>query len=320
MAVVFIHPYIRSWRVYRAHAPCSRILQDLRRVSPLNARWEWRKRWLWRAHWVVVFTAWALVPVFLLVRSSREDASILPLLSLFLLLFVSPALLALWYYHPGPELDRRRHELVQRVLTLLQADIAPDQPVRLRLDLRPENLRQKFRGVGQTPSGWSVRHFLDPWLDLRGRFVDGTHFRVGMKERVERRMHQRRVDKPRKVRIKEKHRRVSDAFVRVRLYLKPERYPHLARLGEKAKKAIVLPAGARLHALHVQQDLLDLSVHVELRWDGDPLGSSGWASGPEVVAAAFLGLYQLLVPTRVPPPPKADPPPKSEPPRKRARR
>jgi hypothetical protein len=187
-------------------------------------------------------------------------------------------------------LENRRYELVTRVLELLRADIAPTEPVTLRLDLRPETAADKLRGEGTTRSGWGVKHYIDPWLGIEGRLLDGTHFSLEMIERIDMR-HRSRTNARGKT--KSKTRRLSDALLRIRLRVKPSRYQHLGRLAPRAKGAVQLPQGARLKGLRVGEDRIDLAVLLDEPWaPGEPAPLS--MNGARVVAMSFLSLYQLL--------------------------
>ncbi|HEX8434073.1 hypothetical protein [Archangium sp.] len=197
-------------------------------------------------------------------------------------------------------LENRRYELVTRMLELLRADISPTEPVGLQMDLRPETDAGKLRGESRTRSGWSVKHYVDPWLSLEGRLLDGTHFNLKMIERIDMRSRSKRNARGK---TKTKTRRESDALLRVRLRVKPSRYQHLQRLGPRAKGAVQLPPGARLKSLHVGKERIDLTVVLEAPWapretpppkDSFPMNAPPPVNGARVVAMSLLSLYQLL--------------------------
>ncbi len=192
-------------------------------------------------------------------------------------------------------LENRRYELVTRMLELLRADISPSEPVALRIDLRPDTDTTKLRGESTTRSGWSVKHYVDPWLSLDGRLLDGTHFSLKMIERVDMRSRSRTNARGK---TKTKTRRESDALLRIRLRVKPSRYQHLARLASRAKGAVQLPPGARLKSLHVGEDRVELAVLLEAPWapreTAPPKNGPAPMNGARVVAMSFLSLYQLL--------------------------
>ena len=48
--------------------------------------------------------------------------------------------------------------------------------LKVQLDLRPHEIHEKLKKVEAT--GWKVKYYVDPWLSLTGRFLDGSVFRL----------------------------------------------------------------------------------------------------------------------------------------------
>lgn len=188
------------------------------------------------------------------------------------------------------DLEVRRYELLAHLLKLLQVDIAATEPLSLELDLRSATDWAKFRGEGKTRTGWTVKHYVDPWLSLQGRLLDGTHFRVELTERVDRRNRAKRNSRGR---TKYKSKVLSDAIAKVQLRVKPERYQHLERLGPHARNAVQLPKGTQLKSLGVQEDRITLTVLVSSPWDFKDT-EKGQVNAVRMVAMMFLSLYQVL--------------------------
>ena len=95
---------------------------------------------------------------------------------------------------------------------------------------------------------------------------------------------------------------LSDALLRVRLRVKPERYQHLERFGARAEEAVQLLKGTQLKDLTVEADRVDMTLHLASPWtageEPPPGPGSGTRpallNGQRVVAMALLSLYQLL--------------------------
>ena len=283
--------------IYRASLPCTQVLEDMQWLGELD---DLKEKQQARASAVGSGTLAAgvlclFVGFFLL--GGAGMAAVLGWAGAVLALVGITALVMRSRYE-RLNLENRRYQLASRVVGLLQADISPDEPVTLELDLRSETHPDKYQNESRTPSGWKVRHFLDPWLSLQGRLLDGTHFRLEMTERIQ--LRNRTKTTPRG-KTKSKNKRLSDSLLRVRLRVKPERYQHLGRLGSRAKGAVQMITGTRLKDLTVEPDRVDMTLHLGAPWiaTNEPRPSPGSTSpspldGPRVVATALLGLYQLL--------------------------
>jgi hypothetical protein len=282
--------------VYRTRTSCNQLLEDLRFLRDLDATQEKKQS-----------------RTFSVGCGALLIAGVLLITGLFLVLWIPAAIgigaFVLHSRHKRLNLENRRYELASRVVELLKTDISPSEPVELRVDLRPETHSDKARGTGKTRSGWDVKYYVDPWLTLEGRLLDGTHFRVDMTERVDMRSRWKSTGR----KTKHKTKRVSEAILRVRLRVKPERYQHLSRLGPRAQGAVKLPPGTRVKGLSVSESRLQLEVLLDAPWipteapppeenkvnkgrvHRPPVNKSpSQVNGSHVVAMSFLSLYQLL--------------------------
>ena len=73
--------------------------------------------------------------------------------------------------------DNRRYELLDELLTLISVDADHRHPIKVRLDCRPTAHKDKFVSKGKAGT-WDVKYFADPWLNLTGRLLDGTNFEL----------------------------------------------------------------------------------------------------------------------------------------------
>jgi hypothetical protein len=276
--------------VYRTQAPSARVLQALETLRQLDTESERKSSETGSWGCGALLAAFACLWIAGFLMAKHGTAALLVFL-LAIALGISGTLFANKHaHHDRLNLENRRYELVSQLMELLRVDIAPDEPLALALDLRPDTSPQKRRGERRTPTGWTVKSFLDPWLSLQGRLLDGTHFRVEMTERVEERT------KPKRKRVNT--RRYSDAIAKVQLRVKPERYSQLGKLGPRARDAVQLPEGTRLKSLAVEEDRLTLTVLIDSPWaaQGD---KSTRVNASRVLAMMFLSLYQVLNFSRV---------------------
>lgn len=285
-------------RVYRAQAPCARVLEDLQQLRDLDGTHEKKQSGAFNIGCGTMIIG-ALMGFFGL-STADGDSGLFPFLlgGAVLLILVGIVAFTLRGRYERLNLENRRYQMVSHVVGLLQADISPEEPVSVELDLRPDTDPDKLHNEGRTRTGWKVKYYLDPWLSLQGRLLDGTHFRLEMTERVEMRS---KTKTNARGKTKHKSKQFSDALLRVRLRVKPERYQHLGQLGSQAKGAVQILTGTRLKALTLEPDRVDMTLLVESPWFAvsEALPDSGSAStatlnGPRVVATALLSLYQIL--------------------------
>ncbi|MCY1040823.1 hypothetical protein OV208_05760 [Corallococcus sp. bb12-1] len=201
------------------------------------------------------------------------------------------------------DLDNRRYGLARVLLKRLQVDLAPDAPVRLKLDLRQPDVREKR--VRQDMVGWwNTEFFVDPWFLLETRLADGTFLRIRMVEK-----HQKRERHKTNARGKTKRILKLKGFARleVSLRVKPERHPGLGALKGQATNATRLPSRVELERVRVAADRLSLRVRLAKDWvaqaqqaSADPETPSIWEEALEKDDASrtatmmLLSLYQVV--------------------------
>jgi hypothetical protein len=289
--------------IYRSRAPLAGVLQDIDQLRGIDleaeaqqARWTRWSRVLGGVSavmFVLGFVLWFLLPVgallavvaALCVRQARK--------------------------HQALNLANRRYELLAQVLTRLKPDIAPDEPLNLRVDFQPNDAptkKLKSHKVG----AWEAEDFLDPWLSLQVRLKDGTRLLLNAAERLRKRSRTRRNPRGK---YKTKRKEKGLMVLQVRLRVKPERHPRLADLQSRAPRAVKLPPGAVLNRLRVSNDGVALRVRLPLDWQAGPLPKTdapparkpalapGRAAAPKpmgpvdasrTVLMMLLSLYQVL--------------------------
>lgn len=284
--------------IYRATVPCPQIIEDLQQLVEFDALKEKHQA---RAAKVGILTlaAGALCLFVGFIAMDGEGVGMPLAWAGTALALVGIGAFIVRARHQRLNLENRRYELASCLVGLLRADIAPDEPVTLELDLRPADHEDKYQNESKTRSGWNVKHYLDTWLSLQGRLLDGTHFRVEMTERTQER---KRTKTNVRGKTKYQSKQKSDALLRVRLRVKPERYQHLGRLGHQAEGAVQLLKGTQLKELTVEADRVDMTLHLASPWSAGEEPPPGPGSGTRpaplngqrMVAMALLSLYQLL--------------------------
>ncbi len=185
-------------------------------------------------------------------------------------------------------LEERRHQLLTRVLELLRADMHPSEPVHVSLDLRSAQHDSKRTAKGKRDL-WTLEHFVDPWLSLETRLLDGTHLHLTVVDKVRRRSGLKHTG--RKVKHKSKTKRATHAVLRLRV--RPERFPGLSAQARTARQAVQLPQGVRLARVAVGADRLLLKVDLGQDWEAGK-ASPLTVDGSRVVGMMLMSLYQVL--------------------------
>ena len=271
-------------RLYETQASCAQVLADLREPSE-------RRRGLW----VVGVIVGAALIVVVCITLRVDGAWLWPAFGSFFVAFVLFLLFKDTF--GGDTLDdraasHRRKALVTQVVSLLQADISSEEPLNIRLDLRAENHADKLARKSQSPSGWAVRHYVEPMAQPPRPAARGHALPVGHDRSPRRAQPVERTAAGAASSTRGRSARVP--WCGVRLRVKPERYAHLPRLREQARDAVRLPEGTRLKALDVEADRLDLTVLLHVPWVGYPEEEQVALVGSQVVAMALLSLFHIL--------------------------
>jgi hypothetical protein len=197
------------------------------------------------------------------------------------------------------DLENRRYEMVHGVLGMVGRDMDKDQKVNIRLDLRTPQHDSKYVAEG-VRGRWTVKFYSDPWLQMRGKLLDGTVFDIYIVEKYQARgkWGGRRGNK-----WKTKDRSATEVILE--LTPKPEKYPQVESLADQLYSAVRLPNWCTLKLLHHNQGVLMLRVVTPADWDCPPPPEPGKAKPPptsfngvDLLSLMFLSLYQPLNLTR----------------------
>lgn len=188
------------------------------------------------------------------------------------------------------DFDDRRYELLDGVLNLLNVDIPDDETLRLRLDLRTPEHDSKFTREGYA-GRWQVKYYTDAWLQLEGRFLDGTKFRLQATDKFQSRG---RWGGRRGNKWKTKTKCRYD--FEVTLKPKPHKYPHKQTATADLQGALQLPQWCWLKFAQAREDALVLQVWTDADWQvpSEAKDQTSQFNGVDLVAMMFLSLYQPL--------------------------
>ncbi|AFE03354.1 hypothetical protein COCOR_00227 [Corallococcus coralloides DSM 2259] len=290
---------------YQSRAPVPDLLEDMEVLSQLDARAEGQRRALEWSGWFTALPGGVMAAVTYGVWAGTVERDEITEAGAQLLkvtgvvggsLLVVGLLLFLWRYTLKPrDLDNRRYGLAQVLLRRLEMDLAPDAPVRLKLDLRPPDVLDKR--VRQDLVGWwNTDFFVDPWFMLETRLADGAFVQISMVERVQKR-ERSKTSASGKTRTKTKRKGFAQLSVSVRV--KPKRYPGLERLKVRATAATRLPRKVELERVRVAPGRLLLRARLSDEWvaraEREPETRD---DASRTATMMLLSLYQVLGYTR----------------------
>ncbi|WP_428264151.1 hypothetical protein [Haliangium sp.] len=188
--------------------------------------------------------------------------------------------------HKGVDLIDRRYQLIDRLARLVEADMASDSTLDIDADLGNPARSDKLAREGEA-GHWKVKYYVDSWLSMQGRFMDGTSFAISMVHHLQKRTRWKRSSSG-KLKHKSKEKAKNVAVVQLRA--KPQKYPRLPTLAGALTQAVQLPHQARLLMTHIDGHRMTMKVSVNDNWCEDPEGPRG----SEVIAMMLLSLYQVL--------------------------
>lgn len=292
--------------IYSRRAPIDALLEDLDALRAFDRGQEKVLR-LWTIVGVVGLLLLGVVFVLSLAPPRPGHAAKVPWPLLFGL---SGAMAVVGFVvritHSRRNLEDRRYVLAERVLRFLRRDTRPEAEVFLEIDFRRPNIKPKHVGDGQV-GPWSVKHYTDRWLKVRGRLLDGTAYQL---DAIEKHQARRKTYRGRSGKTKSKSKTKSAAELVLGLKVKTRRYPRLHALHgltQEAREAVRLPEWAALKAYHVhapegsEVGTLVLRSATKQDWSCAPAGQpEGPTSGVRWFALTFLSLYQVLNYARAP--------------------
>ena len=302
--------------LYQARATVPELLEDLKILAGLDARAESQRVLLTLGAWLTLipgvvlsilsFGVWVLgadseVEIF---HQASELEVVTAAGLVGATLFAAGVLLFVWHASLKPrDLDNRRYGLAEVLLKRLQVDLDPDATVRLKLDLRRDDVREK-RVKEDMVGWWNTQFFVDPWFLLEAPLADGTMLRIRIVERLQKR---ERSKTSASGKTKTKTKRKGSARLEVSLRVKPERHPGLGAMKAQATAAVRLPKRVELERVRVAADRLSMRVRLAHDWavqvkrsPDDPETPAFWKQAlakddaSRTATMMLLSLYQVV--------------------------
>lgn len=284
---------------YRVRSPADRVLSDIDFLKKFDLVQQSKaKSWKQKAIYGVVG---GLIGLVLVVIGINVAAPLAALGAVAAIVGLGFAIFAGVQASSSGKLDleNRRYGLLEGVVRLVAADVGGDAPLGVSLDFRDQTHADKLQRKGKV-GHWNAEFYVDRWLDLQGRFVDGTKFSVAMIEKHQKR-HRKKRSRSGKIKHKSKTKHATEAIVSLKI--KGKRYPQLTGQAKQVNQYIQLPPKATLKSIRVEGEQLVLRSTCEVPWSLKSMGQDGFAErvrrgskldGVNWIAMMLLSLYALL--------------------------
>ncbi|MFO0915664.1 MAG: hypothetical protein U0795_22055 [Pirellulales bacterium] len=202
-----------------------------------------------------------------------------------LAIFFVAALILHSKYAAG-NLPDRRYRVPAEALKFLSVDMHPEAPVLMKINFRPYQHKDYLTGKERDATDYQVTNYSyeQPWLQLQGKLLDGSKFRLRVATDVKRKQKQKR----KRVKVTETFREKLD----LTLTVSPEMYPGLERfpelLNQAPKPANLERLSARAEGHQVVIDALSRSLKSSLYSQADE------TTDHHTVLQLFLATYECL--------------------------
>ena len=297
-------------RIYLSDAAPETVLADLEAIRQFDQGQEEhlaRKRgcvWYLLGCVVSFFVAPASLFVAILsyfIATSTSDSSYEALMVILLLVSGAAFALMVWsiirivklYKIPVFDLDNRRYELATGLVRLVGADMGADQPLAMHVDFREHTHEDHLQRRGKV-GHWNAEFYVDQWLQLEGRLVDGTKFTIRLIEKQQERSRTKRGASG-KLKTKEKTKISSEAIVSLKF--KGKRYPRAAEQSATIEQYLKLPQWTTLKSVDASGSQLTLRSTTRASWTAgaaEPTEGDSTCDGVQWVAMMLLSLYAML--------------------------
>jgi len=219
--------------------------------------------------------------------------------------------LSKWKQFEKNDFPDYRYLTCDKLVSLLSADIKSDSMIDTKINLRDTTWNPTKIETGKTgQSTWNSMNTADQFLQLRGRFTDGTKFDFSLTEKVDAYgEHFPYRARSGKTKTKLKARKRVQWLATLRLRYKNKRYPEASKATAKIEGIIQLPKGAKLKKVDAKDGEISLSAvtnPTKLRhkvkmsqdipgaWKNMPMDPNAMDLITSFSAKLFLSLYQVL--------------------------
>jgi len=175
---------LREQGVYRAAVCAEQLLADLTRLGSIDREAENRRRLLKPIFAIGLGAAFLGFPLAFFGAEALFNGEASGVLFCLPMLVGIPTALFAWRVERATarlDLPNYRYELLRKLIPVLQRDMAPDARFGVAVTFRSP-VQPRTSVAHPRRANWRIKRFRDGWLDLSGRFLDGTRFRLRLAE------------------------------------------------------------------------------------------------------------------------------------------
>ena len=198
------------------------------------------------------------------------------------------------------QIEPYRYFVVERLVALFQRDMTEQGNLDVNLDFTKSMIKPKLISEDAHPSksGWKLKIYQDPWLNIQGEFCDRTNFNLHITEH-----HRNSSGWKRGRRGKRKYKsknKFKGSEICLQLRYPAKKYGAIQVLQKDAMDAIKLPNYAEIKNFKLNNKSILLKVNLPPQFDLQSSYVKGMSDGHKVnttyetVTAMFLSLYQIL--------------------------
>ena len=244
---------------YRVKAPPQRIVLDLEQIEATDRKYSRARK-----KYQTLLTI-SSVSIFL-------SFFLMFLLPLGITVLAVAIITTFYFYHYHKKysrlkIDPYRYFIVKKLTDLLHRDLGENEQLNLDLDFTKPIIAHKQIGEGDHPlrSGWKLKIYRDPWLNIQGQFCDRTNFNLDI---VENYRHASGWKRSRSGKRKHKSKtKFKGSEICLQLSYSSKKYGAIHILKNDAIDAIQLPQFAELKSFKITDKLILIKVKVQQQLD-----------------------------------------------------
>lgn len=187
-------------------------------------------------------------------------------------------------------LEDRRYELAAGVIDFIRRDLHPESKVEIDIDFSHHNHERNFVRAGRVRQ-WNVKYYSNTWLILKGRLLDGNHFKLVVIEKQQDRSCKKR-SRSGKVKHKSKTKNSSELICAIKPKVKNYRFTK--GLVGQLKKNTRLPKWVHLKSIRVSKGVINIRSNTTIPWDVSRGQEKQQRDGVQWSVMSLLAIYRTL--------------------------
>ncbi len=290
---------LRDWESYKNSLPLKALNKELREISTLQRHvgklvktWSGRAGWTWFLFWTLVIGGVIALFNQLIPLVGIMLAAATPLLIVGILFSRKKKFYNSLNFKDAERNTFARYNVLKALLDGLERDNTKQKSLSLLLDFGKPEKPRKLLWEKEHPRHpeRKVKRYQDPFLELKGRLVDGSVYRLRLRENFETIEWRNENNNSRR---REKHKGYD---IRLKLTPNPRCYSPRAELVGNAIPAVKLPPACYLKSMLWKNNQLIIRVKLAPQNEEKQMEASFQPVGglQQAVMMTLLSAYQIL--------------------------